>query len=56
MGFFSDVGRKVEAVKQSVTGPDQVFRCEECGATFETAHDYCPECGETTVTEVTTAD
>jgi rubrerythrin len=28
-----------------------VYRCAECGATFETAAEECPECGSTAIEE-----
>lgn len=51
MGFFTDAGRAVERVKQSVTG-DGDYRCGECEASLDADHEHCPECGSPAVDAV----
>lgn len=48
MGFFNELGRRVETLKR--TAEDAVdehttHRCEACDHEFDTQHDECPECG-----------
>lgn len=52
MGFFNDVGRTVERVKQSVTDDPTRYRCTACGAVQGADHDHCPDCGEAAVVEI----
>lgn len=28
-----------------------VYRCTDCGETFDTAHEHCPECGSSEIEE-----
>jgi len=59
MGFFNEIGRKVEKVKQSMdaagddgdarSGNDAESVCRECGARHATAYDFCPDCGSDAV-------
>ena len=48
MGFFENLGRKVEEFKQTATetaAEEASYRCQSCGERFYTDHDDCPECG-----------
>ena len=48
MGFFRDVGRRVERFKSEVeaVADDQAsFQCTACGERFHADHDTCPACG-----------
>jgi rubrerythrin len=51
MSLFEEVGRTFERAKQSFTGDDD-YRCGECDATFDAAHDHCPDCGAAAVEPV----
>ncbi|NHN43190.1 hypothetical protein G9C85_16355 [Halorubellus sp. JP-L1] len=60
MGFFNEVGRKVEKVKQSMAddGEDRddgvEYVCRDCGTRHATAHDFCPDCGNDAVEPAST--
>ena len=48
MGFFENLGRKVEEFKQTATetaAEEASYSCRSCGERFYTDHDDCPECG-----------
>lgn len=55
MGFFRNVGRRAEKLKQQVTDAaheEARAECRECGAVVYTDRETCPECGHDTL-EVT---
>ncbi|HKL30095.1 MAG TPA: zinc ribbon domain-containing protein [Natrialbaceae archaeon] len=48
MGFFRDVGERVERFKQTVedVAKDEAeYECRECGSAIYTEREDCPECG-----------
>jgi rRNA maturation endonuclease Nob1 len=48
MGFFNQLGRKVEGFKQDVEtakADEATHRCTDCGELFYSDHDACSECG-----------
>jgi uncharacterized OB-fold protein len=48
MGFFRDVGERVERFKQEVedVAKDEAeYECSECGAAIYAEREECPECG-----------
>ena len=48
MGFFENLGRKVEEFKQTAaeTAAEQATHvCRSCGERFYSEHDECPACG-----------
>jgi len=48
MGFFRDVGRRVERFKsevEAVADEQASFACTACGKRFHTDQATCPECG-----------
>lgn len=52
MGFFENLGRKVEKFKQNVeesAAEDDEFACTACGASFTVDYDACPDCGSDAV-------
>lgn len=50
MSFLSDVGRKVEKTKQTLTDSKQAgYVCMSCEEPVDEQYDYCPHCGEETV-------
>ena len=54
MGLFSDVGRKFEKTKQTLTDSKQAkCVCVSCEKPVEENYEYCPHCGEESVEPVT---
>lgn len=52
MGFFENLGRKVEEFKrtaQETAAEEATHVCRSCGERFYTNHDDCPECGAAVV-------
>ncbi|SDM54648.1 zinc-ribbon domain [Halogranum gelatinilyticum] len=50
MGLFSDVGRKFEETKQSLTDTQQPeYVCTSCEELVREDFEYCPHCGEDSV-------
>lgn len=52
MGFFRDVGERVERFKQTVedVAEDEAeYECRECGAAIYAEREDCPECGAAAV-------
>jgi hypothetical protein len=48
MGFFRDMGKKAEKLKQEVSDAarqEALYQCRECGTAVYTERDTCPECG-----------
>mgnify|MGYP006291470445 CR=1 FL=1 len=48
MGFFRDVGERVERFKQTVEDvaeSEAEYECSECGAAIFAEREDCPECG-----------
>jgi len=48
MGFFNELGRRVETLKrtaQDAAGENTDYLCRNCEERFDTLHDECPECG-----------
>jgi uncharacterized OB-fold protein len=57
MGIFRTIGRQVEQFKQNAKAAaeeDLAYRCEECGDRFEGPRDRCPNCGSSSIVEVST--
>lgn len=53
MSLLSDVGRKFEKAKQTVTDSKQAkYVCESCETSVDKNYEYCPHCGEETVTPI----
>ena len=55
MGFFENLGRKVEEFKQTAAetaAEEASYGCQSCGERFYTEHDDCPECGGVVVERV----
>lgn len=51
MSLFRRLGQSVEKTKQAFTdGSDADYRCETCEQPVEKPYDYCPHCGEASVT------
>lgn len=56
MGFFNDLGRKAEQLKQKATAASEegaTHACAECEKLLYTAHDECPECGSEDIRALT---
>lgn len=54
MGFFRDVGERVERFKQQVedVAKDEAeYECLECGSAVYAEREECPECGAAAVAE-----
>lgn len=52
MGFFENLGRKVEEFKQTAAdtaNEEATHECGNCGERFFVDHDECPECGRDAV-------
>lgn len=48
MGFFNDLGKKVERFKQDIedaAASEADYACRECGERFYVDSGECPECG-----------
>jgi uncharacterized paraquat-inducible protein A len=48
MGFFNDLGRKAEKLKQEATAASRAeatHACTDCETLLYTAHSECPDCG-----------
>lgn len=48
MGFFNELGRQVESLKQTAAdaaGTESAYECRECGERFDDEHESCPDCG-----------
>jgi uncharacterized paraquat-inducible protein A len=48
MGFFNDLGRKAEKLKQQATNASEreaTHACADCETLLYADHDECPECG-----------
>lgn len=57
MGLFRNLGRKVgEFTGEAKAAASADYRCEACDARFETAHDYCPDCGAEAVVPLEETD
>ncbi len=53
MGIFTDVGRKFEETKQTLTDSGQAdYACVSCEELLEENYEYCPHCGEASVEPV----
>ena len=54
MGFFEDLGRKVEEFKQTAeetAAEEATYVCESCGERFFNEHEACPACGAEAIVE-----
>lgn len=52
MGFFNEIGRRVEQFKrtaQKTAEESANYRCRACDARFNAYDDQCPNCGETEI-------
>ena len=52
MGFFNNLGRKAEKLKQQATAASEekaTHACADCEALLYSDHDFCPECGNDSV-------
>lgn len=57
MGFFRDVGRRVERFKsevEAVADEQASFACTACDKRFHTDHETCPACGADAVEPLAT--
>ncbi|WP_290815335.1 zinc ribbon domain-containing protein [Halovivax sp.] len=55
MGFFENLGRKVEEFKRTAeetAAEGTSHACRSCGERFYADHDECPECGAEAVVEM----
>ncbi|MFC7135070.1 MULTISPECIES: hypothetical protein [Salinibaculum] len=55
MGFFNDLGRKAEKLKQEATAATEAeatHGCPDCETLLYTDHEECPECGGGNVGEL----
>lgn len=54
MGFFENLGRKVESFRQdaSDSARDPTHRCTDCESEFFTEYETCPDCGSDAIVEV----
>ena len=53
MGVFSDVGRKFEKTKQTLTDSKRAkFACTSCERPVTENYEHCPRCGEESVEPV----
>jgi uncharacterized paraquat-inducible protein A len=55
MGFFNELGRKAEKLKQQATAAsdrEATHACTDCEALLYTDHEECPECGSDAVVEL----
>lgn len=58
MGFFNNLGRKAEKLKQKAKAASEEeasHACADCEALLYTDHDECPECGSDGVVELSGA-
>ena len=56
MGFFNDLGRKAEKLKQQATAASEreaTYACADCETLLYTDHDECPECGSEDIRALT---
>lgn len=56
MGFFNNLGRKAEKLKQQATAAsdgEATHGCTDCETLLYTDHEECPECGSEAVVELT---
>ena len=54
MGFFENLGRKVEEFKRTAeetAAEEATYVCGSCGERFFNEHEECPACGAETVVE-----
>jgi uncharacterized OB-fold protein len=59
MGFFNDLGEKVERFKQSAeeaAREEATHVCRNCGERLYSAHEICPECESDRVEPLTESD
>lgn len=55
MGFFNDLGKKAEKLKQQAMAASEkeaTHGCANCETLLYTDHDECPECGSDAVAEL----
>lgn len=53
MGFFNELGRRVETFKRTAKDAAEEhadYQCRACEERFDTEHEQCPECGGDLVT------